>query len=118
MKSISEFEALYLHRSPVDFRKNINGLSIIVQEEMRLNLMSSSAFVFCNKPRTHIKILYFDKNGFSLWLKKLEQSKFPWPKNLKDAENVISVSLLNMQMLLDGINVFTKFEEVYFEKVM
>ncbi len=118
MRSICDFESLYIHKAPVDFRKNINGLSILVQEEMRLDLMSSSLFIFCNKPRTRIKILYFDKNGFALWLKRLEESKFPWPKNLDESADVISITSTDLQMLLEGINIFTRFREVHFEKVM
>ena len=73
MKAISEFKNLYLHRDPVDLRKSITGLSVIVQEEMGLDLRSSSLFIFSNQKRTHMKILYFDRSGFALWLKKLEE---------------------------------------------
>ncbi len=92
MKSITEFGSLYLHRNPVDMRKNINGLSVLVKEGMGLELKSSSLFIFCNQRRTHLKILYFDKSGFALWLKRLEGSKFSWPKNLE--EEVVSINQL------------------------
>ena len=75
MRSIFDFNSLFIHREPVDMRKSINGLSVIVQEEMKLDLKSSSLFIFTNKRRTHMKILYFDKSGFALWLKRLEESK-------------------------------------------
>jgi transposase len=63
MKSIFEFENLYIHRDPVDLRKSINGLGVIVKEEMGLELKSSSLFIFTNQKRTHMKILYFDRSG-------------------------------------------------------
>lgn len=96
-------------------RKNINGLSAIVQADMKLDLKSSSLFIFCNGRRTHLKILYFDRSGFALWLKRLEGSKFPWPKNFE--EPVILLPLGDMKLLLEGINVWTRFEDVHFDQV-
>jgi transposase len=116
MKSIFDFKSLYIHRDPVDLRKNINGLSIIVKEEMGLDLKSSSLFIFCNQKRTRMKILYFDRPGFALWLKRLEDSKFSWP--LKLNESTVSISAKDMALLLEGINVWTRFSDVHFEHLV
>jgi transposase len=116
MKSISEFENFYLHRAPTDMRKSINGLAGLVEAEMKLDLKSSSLFIFCNKPRTRMKILYFDRSGFALWLKWLDQSKFPWPKDVD--EETIVITKEDLAMLLDGVNFFTRFKEVHFETVL
>jgi transposase len=117
MKSIFEFENLFIHRRPLDMRKNINGLSIIVAEEMKLDLKAKSLFIFCNKPRTRLKILYFDHSGFALWLKKLEDSKFPWP-GVNFKQETILISPHELEMVLQGINIWTRFEEVHFEKTI
>ncbi len=61
-------------------------------------------------------MLYFDKSGFALWLKRLEEAKFSWPKNI-DRE-VIDITSRDLEMLLDGINIWTRFENVYFETVV
>ena len=116
MKSITEFENLYLHRAPVDLRKSINGLTAIVEAEMKLDLRAPSLFIFCNGRRTHMKMIYFDRSGFALWLKRLEDSKFPWPTKL-EAET-ISVSAGDLKLLLEGVNVWTRFEEVCFDHVV
>ncbi len=116
MKSIFEFENLFIHRKPIDMRKNINGLSAIVSEEMKLDLKGKSLFIFCNKPRTRLKILYFDRSGFALWLKKLEESKFPWP-GVKFDKDVLSVQHHELEMILDGINIWTRFENVHFDHI-
>lgn len=116
MKSISEFKNLYIHRDPVDMRKSINGLSAIVEQEMKLDLKSSALFIFCNGRRTHMKILYFDRSGFAIWLKKLEGSKFSWP--LKLDEETVSIAISDMELLLEGINVWTRFEDVHFDQVV
>src|SRR5690625_5867695 len=61
---------IYLHREPVDFRKAINGLSVIVQDEMALSPFDRALFVFCNKKRSQLKVLYWDETGFVLWQKR------------------------------------------------
>jgi transposase len=116
MKSIFEFEELYIHRAPVDMRKSINGLAVIVKEEMGLELKSSSLFVFCNERRTRMKILYFDRSGFALWLKRLEDSKFPWPRKLE--QETVSITAKDMAMILEGVNIFSRFEDVHFEHLV
>lgn len=116
MRSFLDFKKLYIHRAPVDMRKNINGLAAIVEAEMKLDLRTSSLFIFCNQRRTHMKILYFDHSGFALWLKRLEDSKFPWPT--RSEEDTILVSAEDMKLLLDGVNIWTRFEEVHFDRVV
>jgi transposase len=97
-------------------RKSINGLSCIVEQEMKLDLKSSALFIFCNKPRTHMKILYFDRSGFALWLKRLEGSRFSWPLKL-DKETIL-IAAKDLALLLEGINVWTRFEDVHFAQVV
>ena len=115
MKSIFDFNKLYIHRAPVDMRKSINGLSAIVVHDMKLDLKAKTLFIFCNKPRNRMKILYFDRSGCALWLKRLEDSKFPWPT--KYEEDTISIDAKNLELLLEGINVWTRFNDVHFEHV-
>lgn len=116
MRSTSSFDNIYICREFVDFRKSITGLSIIVESEMKLDLRKPSLFIFCNKRRTHMKMLYFDRSGFALWLKRLEDAKFSWPKNI--ATEVIEIASRDLDLLLDGINIWTRFENVYFESVV
>lgn len=116
MKAVSEFANIYLCREFVDLRKSINGLSVIVAADLNLDLKASALFIFCNKRRTHMKMLYFDRSGFALWLKRLEDAKFPWPKDIH--KNVVDISSEDLQLLLDGVNIWTRFENVYFEAVI
>ena len=58
MKMFVDPGAIYLHREPVDFRKSINGLDLIVEQEMKLSSMSPTPFVFCNRDRNRVKALY------------------------------------------------------------
>ena len=75
-----EFDEVFLHQGTVDFRKSINGLSEIVQNDLAFNLFGKYLFVFLCKNRKKIKILYWDETGFALWYKLLEKDRFPWPK--------------------------------------
>ena len=80
MKGLSEFSGVYLHKEPVDMRKSINGLCEIVEFEKMGDLMGPNLFVFMGRRRHLIKVLYFDRSGFCLWTKRLEQERFSWPK--------------------------------------
>ena len=116
MRSIGSFDLIFIHRGYVDMRKSITGLSIIVSEEMHLDLKSNSLFIFCNKPRTRLKVLYFDHSGFALWYKRLEASKFSWPRGLD--KEVVKVTAKDLELLLSGINIWTRFEKINFEYVV
>lgn len=83
MKSTSEeLSTIYLNRDVVDFRKSINGLSVVVEQTMQLSPYDLALFVFCNKQRDKLKVLYWDQTGSCLWYKRLEADKFKWPNLL------------------------------------
>lgn len=118
MKSVMEFRKVFIHRGFVDMRKSINGLSIIVQEAMAGNFMEPHLFVFCNRRRDLMKVLYFDKSGFCIWLKQLQKDKFPWPKKITDT--VVQLTPEQFSWLLEGYDVWRMkpFENIYFERVI
>jgi transposase len=91
---------VYLHREAVDGRKNINGLALLVEQEMKLDPFGAALFVFSNRRRDRIKILLWERTGFWLMLKRLEADRFKWPK---DAE-VITLSVEQLHWLLSGID--------------
>lgn len=93
---------IYLHRTPVDFRKSINGLLMIVQSDMALSPFSESLFVFGNASRDKIKILYWDKTGFCLWYKRLEKDRFKWPRT---GDATLSLSTEQFSWLLRGLDI-------------
>jgi len=93
---------VYVHRLPVDFRKSINGLSVIVQDAMQLDPFSSALFVFGNRRRDKIKILFWDKSGYCLFYKCLEKDKFKWPKT---GDAVLHLSAEQFSWLLRGLDI-------------
>ena len=108
---------IFLHRDPVDFRKSINGLCVIVDEVMSLSSHSTALFVFCNRQRDKLKVLYWDTTGFALWYKRLEKDKFPWPRNHK--EDVLALTTEQWHWLLRGLNFMTikSHSPVFFSEV-
>lgn len=93
---------VHVHRAPVDFRKSINGLVVIVEAAMDVSPFEESLFVFGNQRRDKIKILYWDKNGFCLWYKRLEQDKFKWPRQ---GDAVLHLSAEQFAWLLRGLDI-------------
>ena len=103
MRMFEGVSQVYLHRQPVDFRKSINGLSLIVEQEMKLSPFCEALYLFCNRRRDKIKILYWDKSGFCLWYKRLETEKFKWPRKL--ADDVINLTSEQLHWLLSGYDI-------------
>lgn len=97
---------VYISSGSTDMRKSINGLSILVEEAMELDPFSGYMFVFSNRRRNIIKILYWENNGFCLWQKRLEKDKFRWPES--ESKEVIEIGRRELNWLLDGLDMNQK----------
>ena len=104
IRPASSVKAVYLHRKPVDMRKQIDGLSAIVQHDLGEDPLSGTLFVFINKARDKLKILTWEKNGFIVWYKRVEQEKFAWPKITDD--KVVTLNGDELNFLLDGYDIW------------
>jgi transposase len=91
---------VYLALGPTDMRKAINGLSILVESQLQMDPFSGHLFVFCNRRRQIIKILYWDRNGFALWQKRLEKHRFRWPQSEKQ---LLCIDAHQLGWLLQGL---------------
>lgn len=80
MKMFVDAPAIWLYPGHVDFRKSVNGLSLIIEQGAVHSPFDDALFVFCNRTRDKVKALYWDKTGFCLWYKRLEKDFFRWPK--------------------------------------
>jgi transposase len=93
---------VHLCREPVDMRKSIDGLAALVSHVLKQDPFSAELFVFVNRQRNKIKILAWDRSGFVILYKRLEQERFHWPKTESTATITITGQQLNW--LLDGYN--------------
>jgi len=93
---------VFLAPGSTDMRKAINSLSILVEAALRLDPFSGHLFVFCNQGRTILKILYWDRNGFCLWQKRLEKHRFKWPQN---TEEVMEIGARELSFILEGLDI-------------
>ena len=105
---------VYLALGSTDMRKAINELSVLVEQAMRLNPFSGDLFVFCNRRQNIIKISYWDKNGFCLWHKRLEEHRFKWPQ-LPD--QVLKITRQQLSRLLAGLDFSSVHQRLYYQNV-
>ncbi len=114
----NDLPAVYLCRDVVDFRKGINGLSILVEEVLQRDPFSEQLFVFCNRRRDRVKIVYWERSGFCMWQKRLEKARFKWPHQAET--DVITLSGQQLNWLLDGYDVMRlqPHERLHFSSVL
>jgi transposase len=106
---------IFIKPGMTDMRKQINGLSILVEEEVGQDLFSGNLFLFCNRNRNRLKVLYWERNGFCMWLKRLEQDKFPWPMKEEEVREIARDQLV---LLLDGIDFFHAHKKLHFSSTI
>ena len=102
MKSISQFDEIYLYKPFVDMRCQINGLSAIVEGAMQLSPDANRLFVFTNKRKKILKLLYWNGSGFALWMTRLEKDVFKWPRA---SAAIFPLNSRELGLLLDGIDI-------------
>jgi transposase len=98
---------VYLHREPIDMRRGRNGLAALVREAMSQDPFAPEAlYVFVGRHYDMLKILGWDRNGFSIWSKKIESDeKYRWPRMLDEA--VVTLTAEQLNWLLDGYDVWS-----------
>ena len=92
---------VYVAVASVDMRKSIDGLSTLVAREFDLDPFDGQLFVFGNRRRNMVKVLYWDRNGFCLWQKRLERDRFRWPAS---GLELLELEPRQLQWLLDGLD--------------
>jgi transposase len=91
---------VHLYGRPTDMRKSFDGLYALTRQQMGLDPLSGRLFVFINRRATQMKVLYFDRSGYCVWSKRLEQGRF-----LSDwrAVSTREMDWTGLKLLLEGI---------------
>jgi transposase len=105
---------IYLKPGPTDMRKQMHSLAVYVAEELKHDALSGDMYIFCSRDRKLVKVMYWDRNGFCMWQKRLAKESFPWPK---DGDEVRTISREQFNMLLDGIDFFRAHKTLHFSFV-
>ena len=93
---------IYLCLEPTDMRKSFDTLAALVREHLQGDPQSGTWFVFRGKQGNRLKILYWDRDGYALWNKRLEQGTFEFPKVIGEASG-ISITPTELSLILGGV---------------
>ncbi len=104
MFGLSAAVRVYLAKQPADMRKSFDGLAALASSSLALDPLSGHLFVFVNKRRDRIKILYWDRDGLAVWAKRLERGTFRIPATGSDR---VEMTTAELAALLAGIDLDT-----------
>ncbi|MCG5517410.1 MULTISPECIES: IS66 family insertion sequence element accessory protein TnpB [unclassified Ectothiorhodospira] len=94
---------LWLCTQPTDMRRSYDGLVALVKQHLGMDPLSGQGFIFINRRRTQLKVLYFDEDGYCLWCKRLEQGRF---RRLGDpAQAKVALSQTEFSALIEGLQI-------------
>ena len=94
---------VYLCTSPCDMRRSFDGLHALVTSAMQLDAFGGHLFVFANRRKDRVKILYWDRDGFAVWAKRLEEGTYAMPFG-KDGGPGCEITAQELGALLSGID--------------
>ena len=102
MLSLPPSVRIFLARGATDMRKQIDGLAALVEHVLEKDPYSGHLFVFCNRARDRVKILYWETSGYWLMHKRLEAGRFAWPDGSTAA---FTMSATELHALLGGLDI-------------
>lgn len=102
LKDFSTISHIYIATGYTDLRRGIDGLVSIVQQVFQLDPFEDNIFLFCGRKPNRIKALYWDKNGFVILYKRLEEGKFQWPRSQSEVRDL---SKQQLRWLMEGLSI-------------
>lgn len=105
---------IFLAVEPVDMRKSFNGLWSLTEQKLRENPRQGAVFVFVNKTRDRLKLLYWDGTGPWIFAKRLEEGRFSWPAGSDGTK--LSLAPAALTMLLAGIDLKDGCKKAWYER--
>lgn len=89
---------------PVDMRKSFDGLAAVTREHIRLDPMSGHLFVFRNRRRNLLKMLFWDRTGFVVLAKRLSRGTFQLPVDVPEGDTVLEIEAAQLGLMLEGLD--------------
>lgn len=114
MLSLAATTRIYLAVEPVDMRKQFNGLWTVAVEQLKEDPFQGALFLFSNKRRDRLKILYWDGTGVWVFAKRLEKGRFSWPVGSDTRKLVLAPEAFGM--LLGGIDLKDGHKKAWYER--
>ena len=102
LRPAREMPEIFLYRAPIDFRKQANGLALLIEQELGRSPFTGALYAFTNRQLNKIKCLMWEDNGFVLYYKALAEEKFKWPK---PADELMPLTGEQINWLLDGYDI-------------
>ena len=107
---------VFLYRRPTDMRKSFHGLVALTESELKQDPLSGSLFVFVNRRRDRIKILYWGQTGFCIWYQQLQRGTYQLPRHESLEERyTLQVTRSQLSLILDGIDLTSARQRRRFE---
>jgi transposase len=103
MLAISSQTKIYLHAEPIDMRKSFDGLFGLIKSDLNRDVRDGGLFMFLNLRRNRIKLMYWDRDGVAIWMKRLEKNCFQRPLRSPDGKYVV-IDSTELQSILAGID--------------
>ncbi len=105
MLSVSSHVRVFLARDPVDMRKSFHGLTALTESVLKQDPLSGHLFMFVNRRRDRIKLLYWGGSGFCIWYQQLQRGTYQLPDTATaDAHTGIEITVSQLSLILDGID--------------
>lgn len=98
---------VYLCLTPCDMRKSFDSLQALVREHLELDAFAGHLFVFTSRRKDRVKILYWDRDGFAVWTKRLEEGTYAVPFGEGGTERRREITAEELGALLSGIDLST-----------
>ena len=115
MLTLSPAVRIYLATGATDLRRSIDGLSAVVRDRFTLDPLSGHLFLFRNRRGDRLKILAWDRSGFWVLYKRLEQGTFAWPTEASDGP--VEMGSADLLLLLSGVDLSQTRRRRWYERI-
>ena len=116
MLSLPPTMRIYLCVQPTDMRKGFDSLASMVSEQFGCNPLSGHLFVFPAKGNGRVKLLWWDRDGYALFYKRLEQGNYKFPKALNSDVKALEIDATDMTALLSGFELLKVKRQLRFQR--